>query len=497
MRASASDYTRPNKLKDCIVWSYDGYSSYLLVVDEASRMAWIFLIASKEPPIDIVRAFLAQHGHVDGGCIRTDQGGELARSPAFRDLLLRKVNYTIEPTGADSPSQNDSAEIYNDKFAVRTRTLLYGSGLPVKFWSAALLHSVYLHNHLAHGDTKKTPFEGYYECKPDLSSLKLFGARVCVKRTGKRRGKLNRHDFTGIFLGYTATDQNIMYLDLDLEIVKTSHHAQFDEAWYLQPSRPPAAQLLYDLGLETDDIDDSPTDDASSRISVPWPPLLPKSKLPPLPPLCRIQLLPLRKTGIPRPIAAAAARTSISITMTNGSLHATASEHLMGPRLPSTTGSPPFPPAASCVHTTNPSDIVSEYLIGQRDMSTLYMSPNPYFDAFDKVIDLQKFDLTKHRTAGLCLLHSDDHLYLGSMTPSTPGAKIPRWRSRLKGAWLIKIGDNIVTTIEDAQLAFARESTTNPGHITLLFSHPEVCPDISYDGLPLMSSAPFFQHVHN
>jgi hypothetical protein len=125
------------------------------VIDEASRLAWIFLTATKEPPVAIVQAFLAQHGHADGGCIRTDQGGELARSPAFRDLLLRDFNYTIEPTGADSPSQNGSAEIYNDKFAVRTRTLLYGSGLPAKFWSAALLHSVYLHNRLVHSDTKK------------------------------------------------------------------------------------------------------------------------------------------------------------------------------------------------------------------------------------------------------------------------------------------------------------------------------------------------------
>jgi hypothetical protein len=37
-----------------------------------------------------------------------------------------------------------------------------------------------------------------------------------------------------IFLGYTATDQNIIYLDLDSGIVKQSHHATFDEAWYLQ-----------------------------------------------------------------------------------------------------------------------------------------------------------------------------------------------------------------------------------------------------------------------
>jgi hypothetical protein len=29
---------------------------------------------------------------------------------------------------------------------VRARTLLFGSGLPAQYWSAALLHSVYLHN---------------------------------------------------------------------------------------------------------------------------------------------------------------------------------------------------------------------------------------------------------------------------------------------------------------------------------------------------------------
>jgi hypothetical protein len=63
--------------------------------------------------------------------------------------------------------------------------------------------------------------------------------------------------------------------------------------------------------------------------------------------------------------------------------------------------------------------------------------------------------------------------------------------------WLIKIGNTIVTTIKDAQLAFAKESKTNPGHIILLFSHPENCPNSSYDGLTIMSSAPFSQQVHD
>ena len=43
MRASTSQYTKPNKKDDRVVLSYDGFSSYLLVVDEASRFIWVFL----------------------------------------------------------------------------------------------------------------------------------------------------------------------------------------------------------------------------------------------------------------------------------------------------------------------------------------------------------------------------------------------------------------------------------------------------------------------
>jgi hypothetical protein len=176
MRASTPDYSHTQKGKNRVIRSYDGFTSYLLIIDEASRYVWVFLTATKDPPLDIVSEFLQQHGHESGGSIRTDQGGELASSHDFQDLVLRNFHYTLEPTGADSPSQNGAVEVYNDKFAVRTRTLLFGSGLPATYWSAALVHSVYLHNHLIHSDTKKTPFEGYYGLKPDLACLKLFGS---------------------------------------------------------------------------------------------------------------------------------------------------------------------------------------------------------------------------------------------------------------------------------------------------------------------------------
>jgi hypothetical protein len=189
---------------------------------------------------------------LSNGIIRTNQGAKLARSNECWTAMLNEFDYVIEPTGADIPSQNSGAEIYNNTLTVKVRTLLYGSGLPAKFWSAALLHAVYLHNRLVCSATGRMPFEGWYARKPNVAYLKTFGSRVCVKRTGTQQCKLNRHDFTGIFLGYTATDRNIVYLNVTLGIVKSCHHAIFDKVWYLQPTRPPAAQLLYDLGLKAE-----------------------------------------------------------------------------------------------------------------------------------------------------------------------------------------------------------------------------------------------------
>jgi hypothetical protein len=69
-------------------------------------------------------------------------------------------------------------EIYNNTLAVKVLTLLYGSGLPAKFWLAALLHTVYLQNRLVHSATGITPFEGWYGQKPNVVHLKTFGLRV-------------------------------------------------------------------------------------------------------------------------------------------------------------------------------------------------------------------------------------------------------------------------------------------------------------------------------
>ncbi len=69
MRASHSVYRQPNAKTNWVVQSWDGHSLYFLVVDEASWFMWLFLTKSKDPPLDIIEAFLRKFGHKEGGSI--------------------------------------------------------------------------------------------------------------------------------------------------------------------------------------------------------------------------------------------------------------------------------------------------------------------------------------------------------------------------------------------------------------------------------------------
>jgi hypothetical protein len=117
---------------------------------------------------------------------------------------------------------------------------------------------------------------------------------------------------------------------------------------------------------------------------------------------------------------------------------------------------------------------MAEYNIGQKDMAMVYMSPDLYFDAFEQPLNLWKFDYNKHPTAGLSLYEKSGLLYLATMSPSTPVAKIWDWRTQVHSAWLIKIGPLTMTSIEKAHAAFVALRDSGATSTVLLFAHPEI-----------------------
>ena len=236
-----------------IITSRDGYNSYLIIVDKFSSYTWIMLSKTKDPPIEFVKSFLKTHKNKQCPVIRvrTDQGGELWASSLFQKTIL-EAECVLEPTGSGDPAQNGKAESPNKIFGRMLRGMLYNAGLGPEFWSYALIHAVYVKNRLPHSalHMRKSPYEAYTGIKPNLSLLKVWGCRVVVKRPHHRNAKLDDNSYQGIFLRYTATDKNVVYLDLTTNNEKISSNVVFDEAHFSTGSSTPGSEALKHAGLQ-------------------------------------------------------------------------------------------------------------------------------------------------------------------------------------------------------------------------------------------------------
>ena len=234
--------------------SHEGFNSYLLIVDYYTRYIWVFLTKNKTPPLRIVTQFLNTYGNKNGvRIIKTDQGGELARSHAFKQVL-DKAGYALEITGSDNSSQNSIAERPHRTLGNMVRAGLENAGLHPRFWSDALLHAVHVKNRLPHAafEHKITPYEKLTGMKPDLSNLRIFGCPITTRKPGKRTPKISKHSYNGVFLRYAKTMRNIVYFDKNSRKIKTTTYAKFDEAHYSHANKPPGAQLLMELGMRPD-----------------------------------------------------------------------------------------------------------------------------------------------------------------------------------------------------------------------------------------------------
>ena len=145
--------------------------------------------------------------------------------------MIKNNGYILQTTGTDASAQNGLAEKPNQDLARIMRCLLYSAGLGSQYWSYALRHAVYLKNRLPHSSNKwKTPYTIINNKKPDLSRLRVFGARVQVKETGKRKMKLDRISNEGRFMTYTGSDKIVYVVTKGGKHEKSVTHVAFNEA---------------------------------------------------------------------------------------------------------------------------------------------------------------------------------------------------------------------------------------------------------------------------
>ena len=250
-----SDYSRKDD-DGRLVTSVDGYRSYCLVIDRASRYITVILTKTKKPPIDELRHIFKQfRSNVKSNhcTVTTDLGGELAKSKSFIKLLTEEnVQYIPRTTAAFSSAQNGLAEKPNQDLARMMRSLLYGAGLGSQYWSYALRHAVYLKNRLPHTSLHYiTPYEKVNKMKPDMSNLRVFGSRVHFMHSNRQK-KLDKMDNTGTFVAYKGSDKLAYVIDDTTGKERVTSHLTFDEAHtsVSAEKQPPMAIALQQSGFQ-------------------------------------------------------------------------------------------------------------------------------------------------------------------------------------------------------------------------------------------------------
>ena len=112
--------------------------------------------------------------------------------------------------------------------------MIKASGLVNKYWGEAMMTATYLRNRCpTKALSGMTPFEAWFEEKPDLSHLRTFGCEAYTHIPDVKRRKLDSKCEKRIFVGYQLGTKGYRLLDPNTDIVILSRdvifHEQFTE----------------------------------------------------------------------------------------------------------------------------------------------------------------------------------------------------------------------------------------------------------------------------
>ncbi|MCO5580873.1 hypothetical protein L7F22_034745 [Adiantum nelumboides] len=146
---------------------------------------------------------------VHSDTLRTDQGGEYM-SGAFKDFLGKK-GIKHQCTMPYTPQQNGVAERKNKSLMEMARCMLKAKSLPHKLWMEAVACAAHVLNRCPTRALKTiTPYESWYDRKPSVSYLRVFGCLAYAHIPQQLRGKLDDKAVKCIFVGYSSGSKGFL-----------------------------------------------------------------------------------------------------------------------------------------------------------------------------------------------------------------------------------------------------------------------------------------------
>lgn len=183
--------------------SNTGKRYILTLIDDFSRFTVISLLSHKSEVESRIKEYISLVNNKFGGkpkIFRSDRGGEYL-SNQFK-AYLRNEGIEQQLTAPHTPQQNGIAERKNRTLMEMARCMLTDAQLPNMFWAEAVCAANYIQNRVLTRSTHKTPFELWYDRRPDARHMNIFGSKCFVHVPKENRRKLDNTAIEMILIGY-------------------------------------------------------------------------------------------------------------------------------------------------------------------------------------------------------------------------------------------------------------------------------------------------------
>jgi len=227
--------TKPGELVHADVcgpfcYSFSNYRYFVLFKDDYSGYRFVYFMKEKSEVSEKLKWMLAECQTIGHKVIEllSDNGGEFDNAEVRK--ILRKNGVRQRLIMPYSPQQNGCSERENRTLVEAARAMkLAHTELPQALWAQLIQTAEYVLNRTAPTCVKgKSPYEMWYNKKPKITHLRVFGCTAYVHVPDQRRKKMDAKAEKGILVGYEGDDGYKILIQPGNKMIR-SRDVVFDE----------------------------------------------------------------------------------------------------------------------------------------------------------------------------------------------------------------------------------------------------------------------------
>ncbi|KAF5822598.1 putative RNA-directed DNA polymerase [Helianthus annuus] len=232
------------------VSSYEGYKYFLTVVDDFTRTVWCYMLKSKVEVFENLKYFyelVLTQFKKKVKMFRSDNGTEFINNQM--STFCKQKGIVHQTSCSYTPQQNGVVERKHRHLLNTARTLMFQSGLPLRFWSDCVLTAVYIINRLPSSVLSgKSPYELMFGFRPSLSYFRNFGC-LCFSTNLNEPDKFAYHADKCVLIGYSNVKKGYKLWSIDEKKVFFSRDVKFYEHVYPFKSKQINGEVNIDNSL--------------------------------------------------------------------------------------------------------------------------------------------------------------------------------------------------------------------------------------------------------